>query len=129
MKKSQIISIIVGGVLSAAMITATVVTHNLGGIIDDFFDETDFSFESEDFKKASAASDELCQKLAEGGIALLRNENKTLPYDDYRVNVFGWASTDNGFLLSGIGSGSSTIRNPSSYDISSHTEDFPITDQ
>ena len=110
MKKSQIISIIVGGVLSAAMITATVVTHNLGGIIDDFFDETDFSFESEDFKKASAASDELCQKLAEGGIALLRNENKTLPYDDYRVNVFGWASTDNGFLLSGIGSGSSTIR-------------------
>ena len=44
MKKSQIISIIVGGVLSAAMITATVVTHNLGGIIADFSDDTAFSF-------------------------------------------------------------------------------------
>lgn len=62
--------------------------------------------------KAQEASSSLCEEIAENGIALLKN-NGTLPLnvkdDDKYINLFGWSSSDNGFLLSGIGSGSSTI--------------------
>lgn len=56
-----------------------------------------------------ARSDELCQKIAEEGIVLLKNQDNALPLETKDLNVFGWSSTEQGFLLSGIGSGSSTI--------------------
>jgi len=55
-------------------------------------------------------SDELCRKMGEESIVLLRNENQALPISDLnKVNLFGWGATDEGFLLKGVGSGSSTI--------------------
>ena len=59
--------------------------------------------------EVQARSDELCQKIAEEGIVLLKNQDNALPLETKDLNVFGWSSTDQGFLLSGIGSGSSTI--------------------
>ncbi|MBQ7244292.1 MAG: glycoside hydrolase family 3 C-terminal domain-containing protein [Bacilli bacterium] len=110
MKASKIISIIGSALLASVAIGGTVTAHQFDGVIDGFLDQTDRNFGGEAFKEAAAESDKLCQRLAEDGVALLRNERSTLPYKNKKVNVFGWASTDNGFLLSGIGSGSSTIR-------------------
>ena len=54
--------------------------------------------------------DELCQMIGEESIVMLKNENDALPLaDSTKVNVFGWGATDEGFLLKGVGSGSSTI--------------------
>jgi len=64
------------------------------------------------------ASDKLCRNLAEDSIVLLRNENDALPLksDELKVNLFGVSAYDpsnvaafDGFLMKGVGSGSSTI--------------------
>ncbi|MBR1847233.1 MAG: glycoside hydrolase family 3 C-terminal domain-containing protein [Bacilli bacterium] len=117
MKASKIISIVGCSLLAAVAIAAPIAAHQFEGIIDDFLDVTDHNFDGEEFKEAAAASDALCQKIAEEGIAMVRNERKTLPYANKKVNVFGWASTRNGFLLSGIGSGSSTIQEDKAYSL------------
>ena len=108
MKGKHIASIIGCSLLAALAIAAPIAANHYSGMLDDLLDQTERF--GEEFKQAAAASDTLCQRIAEDGIAMLRNENNTLPYASKKVNVFGWASTDNGFLLSGIGSGSSTIR-------------------
>ncbi len=55
-------------------------------------------------------SDMLCRKVGDDSIVLLKNDNDTLPMGTLdKVNVFGWGGTDEGFLLKGVGSGSSTI--------------------
>ncbi len=55
-------------------------------------------------------SDELCRKIGDESIVLLRNEENTLPLKELnKVNVFGWGGTNSGFLLRGVGSGSSTL--------------------
>ena len=89
------------------------VAFSYAGIIDHALNGQSREIDSEAFEEVSAQSSELVKKIAEEGIALVRNENKALPLDlgeEKRINVFGWASTDNGFLLKGIGSGSSTIQ-------------------
>ncbi len=67
----------------------------------------------EDFSNASLTlkeSDALCQTIGDESIVLLKNQNDALPLYDYEyVNIFGWGATDEGFLLKGVGSGSSTI--------------------
>ena len=84
-------------------------------MITTFFNGTGQDFSSSQFTDASAKSDALCQKIAEEGIALLKNQkqsdgNSALPLTTKKINVLGWHATDAGFLLSGIGSGSSTIQ-------------------
>ncbi|MCR5490672.1 MAG: glycoside hydrolase family 3 C-terminal domain-containing protein [Bacilli bacterium] len=108
LKGKHIASIVGCSLLAAVAIAAPIAASQYAGMLDDLFDQTERF--GEEFKQAAATSDALCQRIAEDGIAMLRNERKTLPYANKKVNVFGWASTDNGFLLSGIGSGSSTIR-------------------
>lgn len=50
--------------------------------------------------------DKVCQQIEAEGVVLLKNENKTLPFDDVtKLNVFGWGATDNGFIYTGSGSG------------------------
>lgn len=67
----------------------------------------------ESFENASLTleqSDKLCRKVGDESIVLLKNENATLPMKTLtKVNVFGWGGSDEGFLLKGVGSGSSTI--------------------
>lgn len=63
-------------------------------------------FEGEEFEYAQKLGDEMCREIAEEGIVLLKNANGALPLGDVqKVNVFGWSSTDAGFILSGSGSG------------------------
>lgn len=48
---------------------------------------------------------DLAVKVAEDGCVLLKNENNALPLENKKVNVFGWASSDAGFVYNGSGSG------------------------
>lgn len=74
------------------------------------------TFDGEDVEQAMAESDELVRNICEEGIILLKNEggsngNGVLPLaeSDRKINLFGWSSTDSGFLLTGFGSGAATI--------------------
>lgn len=64
-------------------------------------------FEGEEFEHAQKIGDEMCQEIADEGIVLLKNAGDTLPLSSAvkKVNVFGWSSIDDGFILSGVGSG------------------------
>ena len=98
------------------MVAANIVANMFSGIIDNALTgKGNMSFDNEDFQQAAAQSSELVKLIGEEGVALLKNDYDTLPLkygenEEKNINVFGWASTDNGFLLRGIGSGSSTIR-------------------
>lgn len=54
-------------------------------------------------EKARAAGNEVARKIANEGIVLMKNEDRSLPLDDKTVNVFGTASFD--FRYGGGGSG------------------------
>ena len=66
-------------------------------------------------EEALAAGDEMVQELAEDSMVLLRNESSLgesalpLKEEERAVNLFGFGATDDGFLLTGKGSGGSTI--------------------
>ena len=61
---------------------------------------------------------ELAVTVVENGAVLLRNEktsngSRALPLEKgEKVNVFGWAATDDGFVLQGTGSGTGNKNNP-----------------
>ena len=105
-KVGKIISLCSIGVILGALVAGNIYGVMKAPII------TTFLFGTGDRKggtEEQARSDELCQKIAEEGIVLLKNQENALPLETKDLNVFGWSSTEQGFLLSGIGSGSSTI--------------------
>lgn len=105
-KVGKIISLCSIGVILGALVTGNIIGVMFAPMITTYlFGTGDRNGETEE----QARSDELCQKIAEEGIVLLKNQDNALPLETKDLNVFGWSSTDQGFLLSGIGSGSSTI--------------------
>ncbi len=105
-KVGKIISLCSIGVILGALVAGNIIGVKYAPMI------TTFLFGTGDRKggtEEQARSDELCQKIAEEGIVLLKNQDNALPLETKDLNVFGWSSTEQGFLLSGIGSGSSTI--------------------
>lgn len=76
---------------------ASVVTAYLCGFgLDD---------DSEEAQVARQEGNLLAAGVMEDGAVLLKNENSALPLKDKKVNVFGWAGTDKGFIPQGTGSG------------------------
>lgn len=82
-------------------------------------------FDRKEFQEASLKSDDLCQKIEEEGIVLLKNKDECLPLngDNIKVNLFGWSSIDNGNILRGIGSGYSTIPDDKKVTLAQALED------
>jgi len=114
MKTNKIVSIASISVIAAAMVAANCVAAYYAPMITTFMCGTGTNFDNEDFQQAANSSDALCKDIARDGIVLMKNENNTLPLSyaegaQKKINLFGWSSTNQGFLLSGIGSGSSTI--------------------
>lgn len=71
-------------------------------------DTTDYG--TEQAEAALALGDELVQEVAEESMVLLRNENGALPLKvNDKVNLFGYSATDNGFILTGGGSGGANV--------------------
>ena len=114
MKPKSIVSLASICLIAGSFVAGNVVAAAYAPMITTALCGTGVNFDSEEFQQATAMSDALCQEIAEEGIVLMKNQNNTLPLkyeqgQEKNINVFGWASSDNGFLLSGIGSGSSTI--------------------
>jgi beta-glucosidase len=114
MKTKSIVTLASISLIAGALIAGNVVAGFFAPMITTALCGTGVNFDSEEFQQATAQSDALCQEIAQEGIVLMKNQNNVLPLkfkdgEDKNINVFGWASSDNGFLLSGIGSGSSTI--------------------
>ena len=105
---NRLLKIVVTAVLLFALFVGNNYAYAYSKVITSFLCGT-----GEDFSDAQVvleASDDLCRKIGDESIVLLKNENNTLPISDLsRVNLFGWGATDEGFLLKGVGSGSSTI--------------------
>ena len=111
-KVGKIVSGVAVALMGAAIAAEVVVGTQFGGLITQYFTAAASKpIESSEFKEAAAASDDLCRKIGDEGIALLKNLNNSLPLKGERkINLLGWNATRQGFLLSGIGSGSSTIQ-------------------
>lgn len=94
-------------------VAGDIVYSKYSGIIEDYITHGGSrDFNSDEFLEASSNSTELIKKIGEEGTVLLRNERNALPLSEEeskKINVFGWSSTDNGFILGGIGSGSTTF--------------------
>ncbi|MCH5351060.1 MAG: glycoside hydrolase family 3 C-terminal domain-containing protein [Clostridiales bacterium] len=79
--------------------------------------------DSEEARNALGSADELVGEIAEESMVLLKNDEvkkgkNMLPLDKgTKVNFFGWASTDLGFLQIGGGSGGSPIDSSNPYQI------------
>lgn len=96
----------------AAIIVADCLCYKNAGAITNLLCGAGIRFDGEDVQLAMAESDKLVRQIGDESIVLLKNENNTLPLkaSNRKLNLFGWASTDNGFLLTGGGSGAATIQ-------------------
>ena len=97
-------------VLAIILIVGNCVLSVYSLIINRFFVGDTADSSSEETQDALLAADEVVREAAEESIVLLKNDNDFLPIKDLaKVNLFGWGSTDNGLLLTGGGSGGTTI--------------------
>lgn len=110
--------------LLIVLIAANVAAGIFAGAITNYFSGgVNIDFNSDSIQQTLQQSDELVRTLAEDSIVLLKNQededgNPALPFDEgeTKVNLFGFSAYDpssaasfDGFLMKGIGSGSSTI--------------------
>ncbi len=113
-KKTKIIGLSITSLLTIVMIAGTCVAKVYETGINNVLLGIDTNIEGEEVEQALSESDELCQKIGEESMVLLKN-NGALPLQTesedeiININVFGYGATDEGFLLKGVGSGSSTI--------------------
>ena len=104
-----IVLAVVAFLLAAVMIAGNIVLNTFSLIINRFFAGDTADTTTEDAQTALAEADKVVRKSAEESIVLLKNDDY-LPLKGLdKINLFGWGSTDNGLLLTGGGSGGTTI--------------------
>ena len=104
----RVIPGVIALILIAAIIAGNIALSSFSYVINQALagDTTDYSGASAELE----AGDEVVQALGEESMVLLKNEEDFLPLDTtQKVNLFGWAATDQGFLLVGGGSGGTVI--------------------
>ena len=105
---NRLAKLVISAVLLVALFIGNTIANSYSKVITSFLCGTGENFS--DAEVVLEASDDLCRKIGDESIVLLKNANNTLPIRDLtKVNIFGWGATDEGFLLKGVGSGSSTI--------------------
>lgn len=115
--KNLVKAIILGAVallLAVAMIVSNYYVNYYALIINRFLVGDTADSTSTDAQGALAAADKVVRSSAEESIVLLKNDTvggkSCLPKPDLKkVNLFGWGSTDAGLLLTGGGSGGTSI--------------------
>ncbi len=119
--KFKIWNYIVFAVMSivlAAMIVANCLCSINAGAITNLLCGNGLRFDGEEVEAALAESDALVRKIGDESIVLLKNQGGAkegegilpLKANERKLNLFGWSSTDAGFLLTGGGSGAATIQ-------------------
>lgn len=120
----QIVLTVVAAVLVALLIVGNIILNYFAPLLHGFFaGGLGGSTNTEEAKNALGSADELVGEIAEESMVLLKNDEvgggkHFLPLDkDTPVNLFGWASTDLGFLQIGGGSGGAPIDATNPYQI------------
>lgn len=117
MKKLKIILSSVSVLLTAIFVAGNIVLSTYAPLIHEFF-AANFgggeitNTDGEHGETALVKGDELVRKIGDESFVLMKN-NGTLPIkeeDFQKVNLFGWNSTDAGFLLTGGGAGGTTVK-------------------
>ena len=114
MKSKQLVKTIVLSIVAlllvAVMITANVLLDRYALFINRHLAGDNVDTGNNENTDALTFADEVVISAAEESIVLLANKDNYLPKADLtKVNLFGWGSTDAGLLLTGGGSGGTTI--------------------
>lgn len=97
-------------VLAAILIAGNVILDYYSLIINRFIVGDTVDSSGAETQDALKAADGVVREAAEESIVLLKNDNNFLPLTNLaKVNLFGYGSTDAGLLLTGGGSGGTTI--------------------
>lgn len=106
-RTTAIISLSAICLIASAVAVGNSIASKYAGIIDQYFTKSKIDYNTEEAQQALTLGKELAQEICENGDVLLKNDN-TLPLNptdnSYKVNIFGWGSSDNGFLYQGGGS-------------------------
>ena len=105
-----------GKVITAIILLVALVIGNLAlyqnsELVTMFLCGTGYKENSEEAIAARASGEALAEQITAEGAVLLKNDNQTLPLKNKKVNVFGWAGSDAGFLPQGTGSGTGSRNN------------------
>ncbi len=101
----QWIVLVVCFVLIAALVVGDVACAKWSSKITLLLCGDGINFEGEEVQNALQLGKNLVSDIMDEAIVMLKNDNNTLPLKDTKkVNLFGWASSDNGTIYSGTGS-------------------------
>ncbi len=111
LKPRQIVYIVVAVLVTVVMIVADYFANKYSAIISTYLGVgVQLEGDTDKVEEGAKSGDEVVRKLADEGVALLKNENLLpLAKTNRKINIFGWGATDAGFLLTGNGSGKSII--------------------
>ncbi len=112
--KRQWISISIATIIGCGLIVGNYyATINAGAITNLLCGEA-ADFDNDDAKRALEKGDAITRNVGDESIVLLKNNNNLLPLQTSenqkkKVNLFGWSSTNGGFILIGAGSGGARL--------------------
>ena len=96
---------IIALLIIVALGIGNVAVYMNSGVITSFLCGHGFSENSEEAISARESGKALAAQVEAEGAVLLKNQNNALPLQNQKVNVFGWAGCDDGFIIQGTGSG------------------------
>ena len=99
-----IIASIVCVAVAVALIVGNAMCFINFNVVTAFMCGFGFNDDSQEALAARESGKALAEDVEEGGAVLLKN-NGVLPLANKKVNVFGWTSSDGGFIPQGTGSG------------------------
>lgn len=112
----QILSWVGALLIVAVLVVGDVLCGMYEGMITPFFCGTGENFDNA--KEAMQQSDALVQQISEDSIVMLKNDGiLPLAKNERKINVFGYGATENGFLMRGLGSGSSSINTTKAFSL------------
>lgn len=106
-KKSPIdiaLNFLLMGSVAFALVVGNTACNQYENIITQYLCGFGLNTDTEEAKEARASGNALAAQVEAEGAVLLKNDG-TLPLKNNKVNVFGWAGCDSGFITQGTGSG------------------------
>ncbi|MBQ7242981.1 MAG: glycoside hydrolase family 3 C-terminal domain-containing protein, partial [Bacilli bacterium] len=93
------------GVVAIATLAMNIIAFSYDEEFTKFLYGDGIDFDAPDAQKARAEATVFAKQIEEESIVLLKNDRSTLPFQSPKLNVFGYGSSDHGFIHQGGGSG------------------------
>ena len=91
--------------ISSLLAVGNSIAFSYGGIIDVYMNKQQVNLDDNEVIAALTSGKALAREVCEDGTVLLKNDGVLpLKTGEYKVNIFGWGASDNGFLYQGGGS-------------------------